>query len=300
MWSKEKLSKEILGLTGAAVIVAVFVYGFIRVASSAVVFSYCEKNGIDFSESMEEMLNSWLPRIGFAAAAIIFVVLFLFLVGEKLEEAVAEILSKEVQLREEREKLVRALSHDIRTPLTSILSYSEYMEGRNGITESEMQEYAALMKQKAEQIKGLTDRLLDNRSKKSEKIEDGKLLMVQLAEEWEYELEENFQCYIDMEHCPSFSGEFDVQEFRRVFDNLASNIKKYADASQKISLEIKEKEGFLVMTQKNRKKSAAQHIESYKLGIESIRKIAENHGGKVTVEETEQDFSIEITLIKIN
>lgn len=300
MWSKKKLSKEILGLTGAAFIVAVFVFGFIRVASNTVVFSYCEKNGIDLSESIEMMLDTWVPSVSFVAAVVIFIVLFLFLVGEKIEQAVTEIVAKEVQLREEREQFVRSLSHDIRTPLTSILSYSEYMAEKEGITENETQEYAALMVQKAEQIKDLTDRLLDHKNKKREKIDDGKLLMAQLVEEWEYELEDDgLSSFVSIEECPVFSGEYDVQELRRVFDNLASNIKKYADASQKICLEIKETEGFLTIIQENRKKDALSETESYKIGLESIRKIAENHGGKITVKETDTDFMIVIQLIQI-
>lgn len=300
MWSKKKLSKEILGLTGAAFIVAVFVFGFIRVASNTVVFAYCEKNGIGLSESIEMMLDTWVPSVSFVAAVVIFIVLFLFLVGEKIEQAVTEIVAKEVQLREEREQFVRSLSHDIRTPLTSILSYSEYMAEKEGITENETQEYAALMVQKAEQIKDLTDRLLDHKNKKLEKIDDGKLLMAQLVEEWEYELEDDgLSSFVSIEECPIFSGEYDVQELRRVFDNLASNIKKYADTSQKICLEIKETEGFLTIIQENKKKDALSETESYKIGLESIRKIAENHGGKITVKETDTDFMIVIQLIQI-
>lgn len=301
MWSKKKLSKEILGLTGAAFIVAVFVFGFIRVASNTVVFAYCEKNGIGLSESIEMMLDTWVPSVSFVAAVVIFIVLFLFLVGEKIEQAVTEIVAKEVQLREEREQFVRSLSHDIRTPLTSILSYSEYMAEKEGITENETQEYAALMVQKAEQIKDLTNRLLNHKNKKLEKIDDGRLLMMQLVEEWECELEEDvFNCWVSIEECPIFSGEYDVQELRRVFDNLASNIKKYADASQKIYLEIKETEGFLTIIQENKKKDVLSGTESYKIGLESIRKIAENHGGKITVKETDTDFMIVIQLMQIH
>lgn len=132
MWSKKKLSKEILGLTGAAFIVAVFVFGFIRVASNTVVFAYCEKNGIGLSESIEMMLDTWVPSVSFVAAVVIFIVLFLFLVGEKIEQAVTEIVAKEVQLREEREQLVRSLSHDIRTPLTSICHIQNIWQKKKG------------------------------------------------------------------------------------------------------------------------------------------------------------------------
>ncbi len=79
---------------------------------------------------------------------------------------------------------------------------------------------------KGQQIKALTDRLLDSGSRDLETIEDGKLLMEQLAGEWEEILENTFPCIVDTKNCPAFYGSFDIQELRRIFDNLASNVEK--------------------------------------------------------------------------
>ena len=53
------------------------------------------------------------------------------------------------------------------------------------------------MQRKGQQIKALTDRLLDSGSRDLETIEDGKLLMEQLAGEWEEILENTFPCIVD-------------------------------------------------------------------------------------------------------
>ena len=94
------------------------------------------------------------------------------------------------------------------------------------------------MQRKGQQIKALTDRLLDSGSRDLETIEDGKLLMEQLAGEWEEILENTFPCIVDTKNCPAFYGSFDIQELRRIFDNLASNVEKYADREQPVELRI--------------------------------------------------------------
>lgn len=292
MLNKRKISREILGLTGISFVISAFFYGFIRTMANSVVLSYCDNMAIVLSESQEWEIGNLIKNVSGVAAVIIFVVLFLFLVGEKIENAVHELQMKEKSLYEERENLYRSLSHDIRTPLTTILSYSEYMKEK--IEEESMHEYITRVQRKAEQIKNLTDQLLDGGVRNLEKIENGKFLMQQLADEWETALENNFQCEIDMNNCPDFAGEFDVREMRRIFDNLVSNVEKYADESKGVRLGISEKEECLVIKQENMIKKELQNVESRGIGITSIKRIVENYGGEVLVNKEDDRFTIEI------
>lgn len=292
MLNKRKISREILGLTGISFVISAFFYGFIRTMANSVVLSYCDNMAIVLSESQEWEIGNLIKNVSGVAAVIIFVVLFLFLVGEKIENAVHELQMKEKSLYEERENLYRSLSHDIRTPLTTILSYSEYMKEK--IEEESMHEYITRVQRKAEQIKNLTDQLLDGGVRNLEKIENGKFLMQQLADEWETALENNFQCEIDMNNCPDFAGEFDVREMRRIFDNLVSNVEKYADESKGVRLGISEKEECLVIKQENMIKKELQNVESRGIGITSIKRIVENYGGEVLVNKEDGRFTIEI------
>lgn len=336
---KSRLAREILGLFAATASISIFFFYFLSRMADSIVISYCEKNGIYFTEIQELVVDGWINNISFAASVVLFIVLFLFLIGQKLGylreiikgiEALRmhrmdhvipvegrneltelaesinflarterELQLKEALMREEKEGLIRALSHDIRTPLTSILSFSEYMGEKENIEPKEIKEYADLMRQKAEQIKSLTDRLLDGGERILERFENGRFLMEQLADEWQADLEESFLCETDMKGCPQFSGEFDIQELRRIFDNLASNIKKYADPEKPVSLKIYEKEKRLLIEQKNKRRKIISGIESSGIGLESVRKIAEQYGGSIKVEENEEEFSIEIVLIEI-
>lgn len=345
MWNREKkknrrkLSREILGLFGATTAVSLFFFAFFSTAANSLAVSYQEKNGLVYTEEVNRMFGSWIQSISFLAAMVIFIVLFLFLVGEKLAyikeiilgiEALRmqrmdyqivpqgnneltelaerinflsrtekELQQKEAALQKEREELIRTLSHDIRTPLTSMISYSEYLQRKGKLERQEMDDYILMVHKKAEQIKELTNLLLEEGVPKETEIEDGRLLLAQLADEWEMELEEQFVCQTELEECPAFSGKFDVQQWRRIFDNLASNVQKYADSSETVSLRIFVQEKRLVILQQNKCRKDAGDAESRKIGLESIRRIADSHGGKLEVTLTKTEFSIRITLMEI-
>ena len=292
MLNKRKISREILGLTGISFIISAFFYGFIRTMANSVVLSYCDNMAVVLSESQEWEIGNLIKSVSGGAAVVIFVVLFLFLVGEKIENAVHELQMKEKALYEERENLYRSLSHDIRTPLTTILSYSEYMKEK--IEEESMHEYITRVQRKAEQIKSLTDQLLDGGTRNLEKIENGKFLMQQLADEWETALENNFRCEMNIDNCPDFEGEFDVREMRRIFDNLVSNVEKYAEESEYVHLDISGKDECLVIKQENMIKKELQNVESRGIGITSIKRIVENYGGEIWVNKEDDRFTIEI------
>lgn len=313
MWNnkqekKSKLSREILGLFCVSAVISIFFFGFLSVMANAIVLSYCEENQIDFAKIESMGIESWIQSASFAAAVFLFVVLFLFLLGQKmtyLKEILLGIEAlgmhnpdykiplegnneftelakcinafsenenalrlKEKRLQEEKEELIRALSHDIRTPLTSILSYSEYMKEKEQVEKQEIEEYITLMQQKAEQIKVLTNRLLDGGRRNPEYMENGRFFMEQLADEWETFLEDKFNCQVDLEACPDFAGEVDVQEFQRIFDNLASNVEKYANEEKNVDLRIFEEENRLQIEQRNYRKEQNSPVESYKIGID--------------------------------
>lgn len=339
MLNRGKLSREILGLFGVATIIAVFLFGFLSITADSIVLKYCEQNNIVLNENMEWTIHSWIQSVSFAAAVFLFVVLFLFLVGQKvaylkdiiqgidalrthrmnyeislegnneltqlaesinyLSQTERELREKEMEMQEDKEQFVRALSHDIRTPLTSILSYSEYLKGQEELSKKEIEDYILLVQQKTEQIKILTNQLLDEGRRQLEKVENGKLLMQQLVDEWETSMEGVCECNMYLEKCPEFSCEVDIQELRRIFDNLASNIVKYADTQKEVFLSVLQKENRLVIEQSNICRQSTKQAESYKIGIKSIRRIAESYGGYVEVIHDESAFKIEIALMEL-
>ena len=330
-----RLSAEILGVLAITAVIAIVLFGLLRLGSSAIVYNIIAARDMALTEEQYFQVDVWLLNLSVLVSVGFFVILFLFLLGERLSyirdvikgidalqtgqmehqvpvegnneltrlaEAVnylsatqKQMKEKERALAEEKEQFIRTLSHDIRTPLTSIMAYSEFMLGDSD-SPAQHREYAGLIQKKALQIKDLTDILLDGGKRSPEYFEDARLLMQQLADEFAESLENEFHVLTDLTGCSAFAGHFDVQELLRVFDNLVSNIRKYADRAQPVELSIAAKDHQLVIRQKNAKCSEAEPQESYRLGLNSIRRIAHNYAGQVEIQQDDSMFSITITL----
>ena len=121
---------------------------------------------------------------------------------------------------------------------------------------------------------------------------------MQTVGEFEEMLEDVFPLSSDLTECPEFSGQFDVGELRRLFDNLASNVMKYADPAKEVSLSVRKNGNGIVICQKNSIKPRIEHTESYQIGMYSLRRIAHNYGGSISVKQDDTEFEIMITLSK--
>lgn len=328
------LAYEILGLIAISALVAVALFLILSGVALAVAEEYCFNNDIPMTEFDWMDLERWIFGGSILLSVAVFSALFLLLLADRMayirkitdgidalrlgrqdhviapegnneltdlavaindmSQAQRELRQKEQALAAEKEQFVRTMSHDIRTPLTSILAYSEYLASNGDIPADRQKEYLHMMRQKAEQIRALTDILLDGSKRNMQHFAHGKLLMQQLCGEFEEVLEDRFQIAVDLSGCPDFSGEFDVQELRRIFDNLSSNIQKYADPQMPVCLSVRAGEGQLEIVQSNTVLADAPRAESHGLGLHSIRHIAQHYGGRVETQQGGQKFEISI------
>lgn len=333
---KRKLSHEILWLFAVCLAVSVVLFLFLIHFTLAIVDNYYWEMDIILSEDDYYRLDTAVLSLGLIVSVVFFIVLFLALFGDRLSyirtiikgvdtlrrgeldyrlpiegnneltqlaeeinylsESEQAIKEKERALNEEKEQLIRTLSHDIRTPLTSIMSYTEILASKDTRDDAEMREYLELVGKKAQQIKDLTDILLDGSKRNVEFFEDARLLFHQLVGEFEEVLEADFSLSLDILSCDAFSGSFDTQELRRIFDNLISNVQKYADPEKTVGLSVIKNDSGLMIRQKNAPKTLSEKREGYQLGIYSIRRIAQNYGGRVETRQNDGEFEILITL----
>ena len=333
---RRKFAHEILGLIGISALVAMGVFLLLSHVTAGAVEEYCFQKDVAMTEFDWIAVDRWIFGGSAAVALLGFSLLFLGLLGKRLayvrrltrgmddlargqeerpvplegnneltELAHAinhmahtrrQIRQREQTLAREKEQFIRTLSHDIRTPLTSLLAYSEYLVTEEELSPEQRRAHLGMLRRKAEQIRDLTDLLLEGGRRNPEEFADARLLMEQLAEEFQEELEEGFSPEVDLSRCGACAGTFDVQELRRIFDNLSSNVGKYADPAVPVCLTISMEPGELVIRQSNGVLSAATPAEGYQIGIASIRRIAQSYGGRVEVEQSRERFSIVITL----
>lgn len=332
---RRKLSGEILGLLAVTLVLALILLQFLGIVARAMIDSFLFMRDIVLTEAQYAQLDDWVFHLSLLVSVAFFIILFLFLLGERLSyirevlagidalrsgqedyvvplegsneltqlaEAVnylsrtqREVKEQERVLNEEKEQFIRALSHDIRTPLTSIMAYSELLTGANTVDPQEQTRYLELIQHKAGQIKDMTDILLDGSKRNPEYFEDARLLIEQLTAEFEEMLEDGFSIEASLA-CPAFPGTFDVQELRRIFDNLVSNVQKYADPDRPVKISISLEGVQLLIRQENAVRERIAPADGYQIGLRSIQRIAQNYAGQVDVQKDDAAFAITITL----
>lgn len=332
-----RLAHEALGLLLLSLLLSLGVLWLLSLCSGAVARLWLEARSLVPTEVQLIRLNSWLSSLSLLGAVGFAAALFLLLLGERLSyisliirgvdglregqlgvqvplrgcneltqmaQAVNDLSAAQQALRareqalsEEREQLIRTLSHDIRTPLTSILSYSELLAGQMDCPPEQRAEYLALIRRKAEQIRELTALLLEGGSDAPQWFDDGRLLMEQLCEEFSEGLEDDFTLQLELDGLPPFSGSFALGELRRIFDNLASNVRKYAHPAHPVVLSVtRSGQGPLRIVQRNHCRPDGSEADSHGLGLISIRRIAHRWGGRVEAGRSGDQFFITVEL----
>ena len=222
-------------------------------------------------------------------------------------ESLKNGILEEQQMKAEAEKanmeLVTAMSHDLRTPLTSLIGYLELLNMHRYEDEEQLKKYLEYCRKKAFQMKKVSDRLFEyflvyGREEKGLQLQ--KIPSVELAEDlcngqffdWQ-DHGGTIECQIE-----ELKGivQVDSEYMQRVMDNLISNLKKYGDPVYPLRIEASEQPDMLHIQVTNHIRDRKDHPESTQIGLKTCRKIMENHGGNFTWKQENNEFMITITL----
>lgn len=151
-------------------------------------------------------------------------------------------MEEERKVERSKDELITNVSHDIRTPLTSIIGYLGLIETKQAKTTEQMEKYANIAYYKAKQMKSLVDDLFEYTkvSKTNIKINAVKLDLNQMLEQigLSYELEakrKNMKIHVDVPDGAMMIAA-DSEKLARVFNNLINNAFKYATGGHNIYL----------------------------------------------------------------
>lgn len=171
--------------------------------------------------------------------------------GEKMNSG-AEGMEKAVEekLKSERFKteLITNVSHDIKTPLTSIVNFVDLMK-KEEIENEKVREYLDVLDRQSARLKKLTEDLVESSKAASGVLSvelaccDAGVLLAQAAGEYQAQLEEKglTPCItVPEEPCYIMA---DGKRLWRVMDNLLQNIVKYALAGTRVYISLEEREG---------------------------------------------------------
>lgn len=230
--------------------------------------------------------------------------------GDGLQEAVDAIIKNE-RLKSE---LITNVSHDIKTPLTSIINYVDLLK-RENLQNDRAEEYIRILEQKSQRLKQLTEDLIE-----ASKINSGNVelhlmelrlqqMLQQAYGEFEERLEEcGLEMVLEMEKEPVVISA-DGRQLWRIFENLLSNVAKYAMPGTRVYLTLSGKEGLAEITLKNisRQKlnmsgeelqerfvrgDVSRNTEGSGLGLSIARSLTELMGGGFDVYAEGDNFQV--------
>ena len=155
--------------------------------------------------------------------------------------------------KEKQNRIIASISHDIKTPLTAILGYSERVVNVQLEKERRM-EYLEKIHNKALALKELTDEFDDYLScnikttLKQEGVEIGGFL-ANLITDYKDDLEEkNIKFIIESEVDEKMIMIVDLAKIKRIFSNTISNSVRFIDKFGKITIRVKDEDPFIEFT----------------------------------------------------
>ena len=197
-----------------------------------------------------------------------------------MRKSLAENIRKQEQASRANHDLVVSVAHDLRTPLTALLLYLDLIK-RGNFSKEDEEKYFDLARAKANQIKVLTDSLFERflvsktgEEKQLEPAAEIKLVFEDILSDFvAYLSSQGFEVSCGIEWPPKKVCVI-TEYISRIFDNISSNIIKYASKAQPISLclGLAEDEKKLVLSVSNTvHQICPESTESFGIGIENIK-----------------------------
>ena len=225
---------------------------------------------------------------------------------DTMRNYIIQRLQSEKAAWDKNSELITAMSHDIRTPLTSLMGYLDIIESEKYETEEERKRYISACQDKALQLKELSDKLFQyflvfgsQASEKNQEVYEAEILLPQIISEHSAELI-NYGFNVDFEYVVPEGKEIqvDISGLRRLFDNLFSNIMKYADKKSpvRISASLDEEADTIIIRLINGVLQESRLVESNKIGLKTCSKICDDMGGTFAFKDEGHIFTIRFTI----
>lgn len=214
---------------------------------------------------------------------------------------------------EANRQLMTSLSHDVRTPLTTLIGYLDAMH-RGGAVEKDREDYLRIARRKAYDLKDYIDLIFDwfklNSSEFALTIEQAELaeLTRNILKDWIPVFEEKQLDYeIEIPDKPLLT-KVDLDGYARIINNLVQNVINHSQATQ-IKIELLKKDAEIEIHIADNgigiEKSDLPHIfeRLYKcdkgrsnkgsgLGLSIVRQMAEKMEGTITVNSEPSQYTV--------
>lgn len=174
----------------------------------------------------------------------------------KIRNGFKKAVEEEVKSQSMKTELITNVSHDLKTPLTAIITYVNLLK-KEGITEEERRDYINILDQKSMRLKSLIEDLFEISKANSNNVTLSlvEVDIVSLMKQVRLELEDKISSsQVDFRwNIPEEKVilKLDSEKTYRVFENLLINIIKYAMPGTRAYVDITDNEKKATVTMKN-------------------------------------------------
>jgi len=212
----------------------------------------------------------------------------------------------ELRLAQQKATFVTNVSHELKTPLTSISLFVDLLRRKGPLPPSKKEQYLSLMASETERLTRLINNVLDfsrdNGARRyAMKTVDASLVSGQIVESQRVRLESRGFSLSFERAALDFLVRADPEALKQVLLNLLSNAEKYSAEKKEIAVTIARTPASVVITvrdrgigipEKDRERvfrefyrvddSLSSGVQGTGLGLTIARRIARDHGGDVT------------------
>ena len=166
----------------------------------------------------------------------------------KIQEGISKAVEEKIRSERMKVELITNVSHDLKTPLTSIISYADLLSKEEGLPDHVM-DYIKILVQKSDRLKTLIQDIFELSKATSgdlkvekERIDLGKLIRQTLADLDERISQSGLLFKIDIPDEPVYIIS-DGKKLYRVFLNLIGNALKYSLEGSRVYITLEVKDG---------------------------------------------------------
>ena len=243
----------------------------------------------------------------------------------RLVDSTVNALEDERAIEKSKDELITNVSHDIRTPLTSILGYLGLIVNQPNVESADAKRYAEIAYSKAEQMKLLVDDLFEYTTTRPNgaplRLNDIPIVnfLEQVAADFELEAQKRKMAIEVLPNNRDVVLELDAEKMVRVINNLLSNAIKYGHEDSVITMEVLRNDGVVTIAVRNAgdpiskevleqlfarfyraEASRSKETGGTGLGLAIAENIVQSHGGMMYAESENGQTSFYVCLPEEN
>ena len=239
---------------------------------------------------------------------------------DKIRTGFSKAVDEEVKSTRMKTDLITNVSHDLKTPLTAIITYVDLLKNPD-LPEEDQKKYIQILDQKADRLKLLIEDLFEisKATSKTVQLNIADVDIASLLRQVSLELQDKIDA-ADLIFRWQLPEEkvilpLDPQRTYRIFENLLVNITKYALPHTRVYITMEDTENHVKISMKNISATeldfnpneiterfvrgdASRNTEGSGLGLAIAKSFTELHGGRLEVFTDADLFTVEITFLK--